>query len=157
MGGSEFYQMMDQVGLNVPRVYRVEFLPQYRALHQAIKSELVSSCHAVARGGLAVNLALAAMGGALGMSVRLPLIPSAPGLSNTQRLYSESCGRFVITVAPEMKMPFEKCFPGMKLAEVGTVTESPEFVITGETDETVLKENIHHLKASWKKPFGDLI
>jgi phosphoribosylformylglycinamidine (FGAM) synthase-like enzyme len=118
--------MMDQVGLNVPRVYPKEFLPQYLALHQAIKSELVSSCHAVARGGLAVHLALAAMGGALGMTLQLPLIPSAPGLSNTQKLYSESCGRFVITVAPEMKTPFEKCFSGMKLAQVGVVTESPD-------------------------------
>ncbi|OQY41578.1 MAG: hypothetical protein B6240_15040 [Desulfobacteraceae bacterium 4572_87] len=138
LGGGEYYQMMEQVGINVPKVYPEEFLPRYMALHQAMKDERVSSCHAVARGGLAVHLALSAMGGALGMTVQLPLIPSAPGLSNTQKLYSESCGRFIITVAPEL-------------------TDSPDFIITGENGDTVLKENIHRLKDSWKKPFGDLI
>jgi phosphoribosylformylglycinamidine synthase len=145
------------VGLNVPRVHPETFLPQYIALHQAINSELVASCHAVARGGLAVHLALAAMGGALGVTLRLPLIPALPDLSNTQKLYSESCGRFVITVAPEHKAAFEACFSGMKLAEVGMVTESPDFMITGDNGDTIINENIHHLKDSWKKPFGDLI
>jgi phosphoribosylformylglycinamidine synthase len=122
-----------------------------------MKGELVSSCHAVARGGLAVHLALTAMGGALGITLQLPLIPSVPDLSNAQALYSESCGRFIITVAPERQVPFEKCFFGMKFKEVGVVTEAPDFVITGENGDTVLKENIHRLKDSWKKPFGDLI
>ncbi|MCP4578516.1 MAG: phosphoribosylformylglycinamidine synthase [Deltaproteobacteria bacterium] len=157
LGGGEYYQMMEQVGLNVPRVYPEEFLPQYLALHQAMKGELVSSCHAITRGGLAVHLALTAMGGALGITLQLPLIPSAPDLSDTQKLYSESCGRFVITVAPERQAPFEKCFSGMKLKKVGAVTETPDFVITGENGDTILKENIHRLKDSWKKPFGDLI
>ena len=157
LGGSEYYQMMEQVGLNVPRVYSEEFLPQYTALHRAINSELVSSCHAVSRGGLAVHLALTAMGGALGMTLQSPLIPAAPNLSNTQKLYSESCGRFIITVAPEQRAPFEKCFSGMKLGRVGIVTESPDFVITEESGGTILNENIHRLKDSWKRPFGDLI
>ena len=91
------------------------------------------------------------------MTLQLPLIPSAPGLSNTQKLYSESCGRFVVTVAPEQKTPFEKCFSGMTQGKIGIVTDSPDFTITGETGDTVLKENIHRLKDSWKKPFGDLI
>jgi len=63
------------------------------------------------------------MGGALGITLELPLIPSAPGLSDTQKLYSESCGRFVVTVAPEHIAPFEKCFSGMTLEKVGIVTE----------------------------------
>ncbi|MCG6877982.1 MAG: phosphoribosylformylglycinamidine synthase [Deltaproteobacteria bacterium] len=157
MGGGEYYQMMGQVGSNVPRVYGMEFLPQYLALHQAIQSQLVSSCHAVARGGLAVHLALAAMGGTLGMTIQLPAIPAAPGLSDSQKLYSESCGRFVVTVAPEQKTFFEKCFPGMKLANVGVVTESTDFIINGEDGGTILKEDIRRLKDAWKKPFGDLI
>ena len=157
LGGSEYYQMMEQIGLNVPRVRPEAFLPQYLALHQAIKNDLVSSCHAVSRGGLAVHLALAAMGGELGMTVSLPLIPCAPGLTNAQKLYSESCGRFVLTVATEQKALFEEIFSGMKPARVGVVTESLDFIITGENGETVLKENIIRLKDSWKKPFGDLI
>ncbi len=157
LGGAEYYQMMGYVGLNVPRVYPVEFLPQYLALNEAMAQELVSSCHAVARGGLGTHLALPAMGGMLGMTVRLSAIPSVPDLTNAQRLYSESCGRFIITVAPDKKKLFEKCFSGMKLAEIGVVTETPDFVVLGEGDEPVLKENIQQLKDFWNKPFGDLI
>ncbi len=157
MGGGEYYQLMGQVGLNVPRVYGLEFLPQYVALHRAIEAELVSSCHAVARGGLAVHLALAAMGGMMGMTIHLPRVPSVPGLTNAQKLYSESCGRFIITVAPEQKVLFEKCFEGLKLAEIGVVTESMDFIVKDENDDTLLAEEIQALKNSWKKPFGDLI
>ena len=157
LGGGEYYQMMEQVGLNVPRVYPEEFFPQYLALHQAIKCDLVSSCHVVSRGGLAVHLALSAMGGELGMTIQLPLLPSAPGLSNTQKLYSESCGRFVLTVAPEQETPFLNLFAGMKLTQIGVVTEHRDFIIIGDGNDTVLKEDIIRLKDSWKKPFGDLI
>jgi len=123
-----------------------------------MKDELVSSCHAVARGGLAVHLALAAMGGALGMTLQLPLIPSVTrSFLNTRKLYSESSGRFIITVSPEQRAPFEKCFSGMKLGKVGIVTESPDFIITGEKGDTLLQRKHSRLKDSWKKPFGDLI
>jgi phosphoribosylformylglycinamidine synthase len=157
LGGSEYYQMMGSTGLNVPKVDIEELRPRYLALHEAIKDGLISSCHAVTRGGLGVHLAMVAMAGGLGMEIHLKSIPAATGLNATQLLYSESCGRFIITVAPEKKKDFEGKFSGTKLGRVGLTTESPGFVIRDITGKTIIDEDIADLKASWMKPFGELI
>jgi len=157
LGASEYYQMMDATGLNVPRVDAEEFLPVYRALERAISVGLVSSCHAVSRGGLAVHLAMVGMAGELGMEIDLDQVPGASGLSFSRILYSESCGRFVITVAPEKRQRFEEIFRNLKIGLIGTATDSPAFFIKGRNGQTLINEDIHELKKSWKKPFGDLI
>ncbi len=157
LGGSEYYRMMGSVGLNVPKVDIEELWPQYLTLHEAINKGLISSCHTITRGGLGVHLAMVAMAGELGMETHLKPIPSASGLTATQILYSESCGRFIITVAQEKKESLEKIFSGMKLGRVGVITESPGFVIRDITEEAIIDEDITELKAVWKRPFGELI
>ena len=157
LGGSEYYQMMSSVGLNVPRIEVKELWPHYLALHKAIQEGLVSSCHAVSRGGLSVHLAMVAMAGELGMEISLPSIPGASALTVSQVLYSESCGRFVITVDPEKKESFEKIFSGAKMKQVGIVTESPRFYIKNGKGGSIIEEDLSTLKDFWKKPFEDLI
>ena len=96
LGGSEYYQMMGSVGLNVPKVDAKALWPQYVALHRAISEDLISSCHAVSRGGLAVHLALTAMAGELGMEIDLSMIPGSDGLTPAQTLYSESVKLYLV-------------------------------------------------------------
>jgi len=157
LGASEYYQMMgNAAGLNVPAVDTEALLPQYRALQRAILEGLVSSCHAVSRGGLGVHLTMVAMAGELGMDLSLGRVPALNGLSVSRILYSESCGRFVLTVAPEKRQRFEAVFSGMKTGLIGTATESPVFSVKDSNGQTIIKEDIHKLKKSWKKPFGDL-
>ena len=103
LGGGEYYQMMGETGLHVPQVSVERLLPLYRKLHQAIEESVLASAHAVTRGGLGVHLALVAMGGELGMDLDLGAVPDAGNLSDTHRLYSESAGRFVVTVDPAKK------------------------------------------------------
>jgi len=157
LGASEYYQMMGAVGLNVPTVDVEQLWPQYLALHEAIQAGLVSSCHAVSRGGLAVHLAMVAMGGEMGMEILLPLIPGSSGLTVGQALYSESCGRFLITIAPGKKEDFEKIFSGMKIDQVGVVTESPRFSVKDGREKAIIDEDVNDLKHAWKKPFGELV
>jgi phosphoribosylformylglycinamidine synthase len=157
LGASEYYQMMGVVGLNAPKVNAEALWPQYLALHRAISEGLVSSCHAVSRGGLGGHLAMVAMASELGMEIALPLIPSEPGLTTSQILYSESAGRFIITVSPKKAGVFEEIFSGMKLGRAGLVTESPRLSIKGDQEVFVMEEDIHGLKESWKRPFGELI
>ena len=132
-----------------------EVWPGYLALHRAIQEGLVSSCHAVSRGGLAVHLAMVAMAGELGMEINLASIPRASGLTVSQTLYSESCGRFIITVPPGKKEMFEKLFAGIKMAQMGIVSESPRFCVRDGRGEAIIEEDISTLKNSWKKPFGE--
>lgn len=157
MGGSEYYQMMGSKGLNAPVTNPKELRPQYIALYKAIQAGLVSSCHAVSRGGLAVHLAMVAMGGELGMDINISRVPSASRLHISQTLYSESCGRFITTVAPEKREDFEKIFSDTKTANIGVVTEPPRFFIKDDGGKTVIDEKIPTLKDSWKKLFGELI
>jgi phosphoribosylformylglycinamidine synthase II len=161
LGGGEYYQMMGAVGLNVPKVDAAALWPQYKALHLAIQSGLVSSCHAVSRGGLAVHLALVAVAGQLGMAIDLPLIPvtrrQSHDLTPSQTLYSESCGRFIVTVAPDRQERFEAIFSGMNMGRIGVITQSPMFIIRGDAGTPLVREDIDGLKDSWKQPFGELI
>jgi phosphoribosylformylglycinamidine synthase II len=157
LGGSEYYQMMDQVGLNVPRVQVEEVWPLYLTLHQAIQEGWVASCHSVTRGGLGPHLALVAMAGELGMAVNLQALPGIDGLEVSQALYSESCGRFIVTVAPENRTRFEACFSGLAASGIGILTSSPFFEVKGLGGETLIRENVADLKHIWKHPFGDLI
>jgi phosphoribosylformylglycinamidine synthase II len=157
LGGSEYYQMMDHVGLNVPRVQVEEVWPLYLALHQAIQEGWVASCHAVTRGGLGPHLALVAMAGELGMAVNLEAVPGINGLEASQALYSESCGRLIVTVAPENRTRFEACFSGLAASAIGILTPSPLFEVKGFHGETLIRENVADLKHIWKHPFGDLI
>jgi phosphoribosylformylglycinamidine synthase subunit PurSL len=157
LGGGEYYQMMGAVGLHVPRVDSEALWPQYRALHQAIAQGLASSCHAVSRGGLAVHLAMCAMAGGLGMDIDVPLIPGADRLTLSQVLYSESSGRFIVTVAPDRQERFESLFSGMVAARIGVVVESPLFIVRDGEGTPVVSEDIARLKDTWKQPFGELI
>jgi phosphoribosylformylglycinamidine synthase len=157
LGGSEYYQMMGAVGLHIPKVAVEEVWPLYLALHQAIQEGRVASCHALYRGGLAVHLALTAMAGGLGLEADLSRIPAAPGLSPAQLLYSESCGRFLVTVSPENEERFQEIFSGMKVSGIGRMTESSAFVIRDAQGRPVVKEDVRELKEIWKRPFGDLI
>jgi len=157
LGGGELYQMMGAVGLHVPKVDTGESWPLYRAVYRAICGGLVSSCHAVSRGGLAVHLALVAMAGELGMDIDLRRLPAADCLTSMQALYSESCGRFIVTVAPDLQEAFERTFSGMKVGRIGIVTESPVLVIRDGGGGVMVQEDIARLKTSWKHPFGGLV
>jgi phosphoribosylformylglycinamidine synthase len=157
LGGSEYYQMMESIGLHVPAVDPKKLWPHYVALHRAIQEGLVTSCHAVSRGGLAVHLALVSMAGELGMDLHLPPIPAPHGLTVSQALYSESCGRFVITIPPERKEGFDKIFSGLKIGQIGVVTESPSLSIKDDRGHGIIEEDLFELKDAWKKPFEDLI
>lgn len=158
LGASEYYAHLGYIGCNAPRVAAEQFLPMYRAVSRAIAEGLVASVHGVYRGGLGVHLALTAMGGNLGMEVDLGSVPRDPSIRRVDTLlFSESPGRFVITVAPESKAAFETVMEGAVFAQVGYVIESPALMLNGFKGAAVLDVPVKELKAAWKRPFGDLI
>ncbi|RJR28875.1 MAG: phosphoribosylformylglycinamidine synthase [Desulfobacteraceae bacterium] len=157
LGGSEYYQMMGEVGLNVPRVDVDRFRPLYLRLHRAIQEGAVASAHAVTRGGLGVHLALVAMAGELGMNLDLGRVPAEGHLTVTQLLYSESAGRFVVSVDPAKRELFERIFSGAEIGFLGETTEAALFRLAGRNGDTLVQEDLAELKEAWKKPFGGLI
>ncbi len=157
LGGSEYYDHLGYIGLNAPKVDPETILPLYRAVHQAIAQGRVASCHGIYRGGLGVHLAMTAMGGGLGMTVDLEKIPVNNVIRNDQILFSESPGRFIVTIDPNDKAGFETLFKNLPHAHVGNVTETPELVIHRAGGAAVVSASVDDLKSAWKRPFGDLI
>lgn len=157
LGGGEYYDLMGCVGANVPRLHTEETLPLYRAIERAIADELLASCRAIHRGGLAVHAAMVAFGGRLGMTLDLASAPVEGILRDDQLLFSESCGRFLVTVPPDKKDDFEKIFHGLPFSMIGHVTEEAVLRITGQNGGPLVEEPAALLKESWKKPFGGLL
>jgi phosphoribosylformylglycinamidine synthase len=157
LGASEYYLMMNWVGCNVPVVDSKKVLSLYQALYRAIQNGLVASCHAVSRGGLGVHLALSAIGGNVGMDIDLRSVPVGKELSNTRLLYSESAGRFIVTIDETKKKAFEDIMSGLKYARIGRVTDADILQVSGIDGNTIVNEKVSDLKGAWKEPFGDLI
>lgn len=157
LGGGEFYQMLGQVGLNVPELNPEETKPCYEALYDAVTEGLTASCHAVGRGGLGVHLALVALAGDLGMEVSIEKIPGADRLTASRVLYSESCGRFVITAPESSRNRLEAIFKGLPLGLIGKTSGERRFIVNGSGGAKRIDETLEKLRGRWLSPFGDLI
>lgn len=150
LGGSEYYDLYNSVGCRVPRVDPSRTLPVYRALENAVAEGLVASCHGIYRGGLAVHAALVAFGSGCGLEIDLTQVPREEALRDDQLLFSESCGRFIVTVNPSERKAFESIFMGLPCALVGRVSVERRLFIRGTNGEVLLDEPITGLKRSWK-------
>jgi phosphoribosylformylglycinamidine synthase len=161
LGASEYYEQFGKIGQNVPEVQAAHCLVLYRALHHVIDMEMVASAHGIYRGGLGVHLAMVAMGGNLGMEVNLADVPfggdDAVERRNDTLLFSESAGRFIVTIDPSHQEVFEKMFKGLPCRQIGIVTQTPELKISGLEGDAIVSLPVAALKAAWKRPFGDFV
>lgn len=154
LGGSEYYEMRDEIGLNVPKVEAKTALGLYNALSKAIEKGLVKSTHGIYKGGLAVALAQISFAGGLGLTVDLEKVP-IDGLKNADKiLYSESASRFLVTISPENKKQFEEIVAGNVFSEIGKIEDNEEFKIIAK-GKSIIQESIYKLKEAWQKPFKD--
>ncbi len=157
LGASEYYEHFGYVGLSVPELLPESSMKLYRALSRAIQEKLVASCHGIYRGGLGVHLALVAMGGGLGMDIDLSLVPRVEAEENHVILYSETLGRFIVTIDPTNRASFESLFGDLPYACVGSVSSGIDFAINGLGGKPIIRVPVSELKAAWKRPFGQLI
>ncbi|MFO8112419.1 MAG: AIR synthase-related protein [Desulfosalsimonadaceae bacterium] len=157
LGASEYYDRFGYTGRNVPQVDAPSFFTCYKAVTRVVKEALAASIHGIYRGGLGVHLALCAMGGDLGISLDLSQVPAAGKPSNDALFFSESAGRFIVTVRPENKDAFEAIFSGLPCACAGRVTEEKILDISGVNSAPLCSVRVDDLRYAWKKPFGDLL
>lgn len=123
LAGSEIADELGVVCNTVPKVDAAAALARYRKLYQLINARMISACHDLSDGGLAVALAEMSIGGRLGAHVELSRVPADKELSLTELLYSESASRLLITVNPEKADAVEAMF-GADAAFIGEVNES---------------------------------
>ena len=150
LGGSEFLAELGIKGGDVPLVDVLSAKKRYQTLYQAISQGLVTSCHDLSDGGLAVSLAEMAIGGKMGFEVDLSLVPRCQELSLEEILYSESASRLLLTVKPEHKARFENMFVGQKLACLGQTIASPELNFYFQ-DKPVMQISVQEATQAWKR------
>ncbi|MFA4859818.1 AIR synthase-related protein [Methanoregula sp.] len=145
LGGSEYFAHLGSTGNFVPVLDAARAKACYQKMTDAISHELVVSAYPVSHGGLAIALARVAIAGRLGMDITLP-----KGVRPDFFLFSESLGRFVVTIAPDHKRAFEQAL-GQEAILIGRVT-SGSFRITG--DNLLLDLPVKDLESAYKAPFG---
>jgi phosphoribosylformylglycinamidine synthase len=100
------------------------------AYHGAVRAGLVSAALAVGHGGLAVAAARMAIGGGLGLTLDVALVPSTRGLALDAALYNETAGRLLVAVPAARAAAFMVRFQGLPAVLAGRVTATPEVVFT---------------------------
>lgn len=153
LGGSIYWDTFGFLGPAVPKVHTQRGVKVFNALSEAVQEGLVRSMHDCSEGGLGVALAEMAFSGGLGLTVRLSQVPFAGKVKrNATILFSESNTRFVVEVALKNQKRFEGLLKGMPFSVIGTVAETPEFVIHGLNQEICVRADIADLKEAWQKP-----
>ncbi len=154
-GGSEYFASKGFIGNKVPRLRDPQTaIRMYRALHGAMKSELVASCHDLSDGGLGVALAESAFSGDLGAEIDLAALKLQDVDRDDVALFSESQNRLLVTVRKEHRSAFEEALRDFEPALVGEVTEEPRVKVTGLHGSLVVNADIRALKEAWQKPLG---
>ncbi len=145
LGGSEYAAHLNISGGIVPAIDIPAMKARYHRLTHAILHDLVASAFPVTHGGLAVALAKVAIGGKLGMDVTL-----SGDLRSDVLLFSETLGRFIVTVDPDKKRSFELAM-GSDATLIGRVT-GKNLQITGPSLR--ISVPVSELESAYKKPFG---
>jgi len=151
LGGSEAASQLNLAGGCPPQVDLLANRLRYRTFYRAVQKRLITSCHDLSDGGLGVALAEMAMGGRLGARVDLSLVPVLHGsLSWWKILYSESAGRFLLTIRPKDRGRLEELFAGQCLSRIGQTTSGSELEIF-LAGQMLFQMDVEEMARAWKK------
>lgn len=145
LGGSEYFAQLGSAHGAVPTLDIPALKSRYQKLTTAISHDLVASAFPVTHGGLGVALAKVAIAGRLGMDITL----TGSGRPD-YLLFSETLGRFVVTVAPDKKRSFELAM-GSDASLIGRVG-GKNLQVSGKSLHFSIP--VSDLESAYKKPFG---
>ena len=152
LGGSELYDHLDIAGGEVPQVNVLDNRLRYETFYNAVSRRLIRSCHDISDGGLGVALAEMAIGGRIGVRIDLSLVPSRPkDLSWWKILFSESAGRFLVTIRPGDRNRLEEMFKGQHLSRIGRTTSGTRVEVE-MGGRHLFGAEVDELFQAWKKP-----
>jgi len=155
LGGSTYYQLHGELGANVPQVDFKAAEAEIYTVIDAIEAGLVTACHDISDGGLAVTLAEMCFGGngqgTVGVNVDLASV--AKQLPTWKKLFSET-GGFVLETkrGEEFK---SVCFKyGVQPIRLGTTTSQEQFTVR-DGKQTVVDTRLETLAQAWQNGLRD--
>jgi len=98
-------------------------------------------------------LAEKAFSGGFGLLVDLQAIVRENIERDDYLLFSESQGRFVVTVPPDKQRAFEDLMKGLPFGLIGKVIEEETFKVIGLKGKEIIKRSLSSLKEAWRKTF----
>jgi phosphoribosylformylglycinamidine synthase len=99
LGGSEYYEQIPFTGGDPPKVRPSKEEATNASILELIRDRRVTAVHDCSKGGLAVALAEMCMAGDIGAEVKLD---NPKGMRSDELLFSETHGRFLISVNPHL-------------------------------------------------------
>jgi phosphoribosylformylglycinamidine synthase len=146
----------------------------FRALYKVIKSGLVSACHDLSEGGLAVALAEMCFAGGIGAEVFLKNTTEAQRHREKTRkdsvsskslclggesvmLFSESNTRFLVSVPKEHKSKFELFMNNLPCAEIGKTVSSDRMKIYGVKGKSIVNLELKKMEKVWSNALSSAI
>ncbi len=160
LGGSEYYAYLSgqrkrfSPGTNVPRVDCQKNIKIYNSVFTGICKDLISSATSIHRGGLASSLCKSAIGGHVGFEVDLNKL-KGKCKRNDSLLFSETQGRFLLSVNPAKKRMFEKLFHDTDYSFAGRVREDTKGIINGISGKTIINTDVRRLEKLYKSKFNN--
>lgn len=149
MAYSEYFYLMGRESeTEVPLPHKEINREIYFRLHNLMKKRLIKSCHDISDGGLAVSLAESSFAGGLGAEVDIKDIPATLKMREDFLLFSETPGRFIVSIDRTSKEEFEDMMRGIPLALIGSTTDSDELIIK-YGQKVLVKDKIEALKSSF--------
>lgn len=149
LGGSEISSQLGFGNSHVPQVDLLSAKARYASVYEALQRGLISACHDMSDGGLAVTMAEMCIGGRLGAHVDLDRVSVCGDMNMTGLLYSESASRFAVTVPAEKRGEFEALFAGQVHARVGEVVADPTLLMS-RSGSSVLSADVTGLARAFK-------
>ena len=159
-GGSEYFALLGEMtdaqekrGTKIPQVNTALFKKIYYAVEKAISAETIASCISIERGGLAAAIAKSSISGEMGADIDISGIPGSANIRDDYKLYSESQGRFIVSVNPSSKAEFEAFFKGLPVAQIGYVRKDSTFRLRGDEGKIIIETDIEALGRSYRDTF----
>ena len=115
---------------------------------------LVASCHDVGDGGIAAALAEMCFAADLGARIDIDRVPIMGEVDwESEVLFGESTGRFLIEVPKDKESEFLKVVGGEHAAKIGEVQQYSYLRIEYKRS-TLISEGSWELRTIWQKPLG---
>ncbi len=144
LGGSEYFAYLGAIGNKAPKVRAKKAKRIYKRINRAMKKKLIASAYPVNYGGLGIALAKVAIAGRLGMEIHIK-----PKIREDYYLFSESQGRFVVTVDHKKQTEFEKVMK--RDCELIGKVKGEQFVVHSQKE--ILNVPVKELEKAYKATF----
>ncbi|OPX88062.1 MAG: Phosphoribosylformylglycinamidine synthase 2 [Pelotomaculum sp. PtaB.Bin104] len=148
MAGSIYYDILEYLGNNLPRLSPTALMQVFEAVYEAISSGKILACHDLSEGGLAAGLAEMCFGGSVGAQVEIPDKELAENF-----LFNETAGCFLAEL-PAEENPSD-VFGAVPCQVIGKTTTGSS-ISAVQAGGLLFEVELNKLKEAWQQPMREV-